>query len=693
MRKRLQIRLILLAFLLLCCFYQINAQQRERLKQSIDSLINLLPQQKDDSLKAEKIRGIATGKMDLALHTGNWDDPIEWTHKALNLSIRTNYKFGTGRCYWQLGMCWMKKANYPEAIKYFSEGLKTAYKNRNKYLENACNLYMASCYMSLGNYQEVIKISQSALENLRQMNSMDGSEEHYSMLIGNAYVKLHNYTEAMNWYEKLLKNHRVVPEDRILIPIASIQMEMKNYDAALKNYLAALRSLTSDKRLNEKPETEFNGLLGGLYMQIGEVYYNLGLIQQDSSGIHTYNQALNYLEKSLPLLKANAGGKETLMNAYALLKQVCEAINDYKNALRYSNLFTKIKDSIYNKTTYLKLADQQVKYETEKAAAVMNAKEELEKVRNEKLLADQKLEQEKILAQQKIGQERTTATKKAEFDKSLAAEKSRQEKINAEKQRTNNLLLMGLIFVIISSGFLVLYLRQRQQKKRAIEKAVAVHKMAELEMQSLRSQLNPHFMFNSLNSLQRLILMEESDKSQSYLARFAKLLRMLLENADKPFIPLQKEIDFLQLYLGLEKLRVPDLQYSISTDPALNTDQTLVPNMILQPYVENAIWHGLSHKENEKQIKIRIYQENGTVNCEIEDNGVGRKKAEELKSLFRKEYKSKGMELLTKRFKLLNEEYGSDIRTIITDLKKNDEDIGVLVTIKVPVKLSGLMQN
>jgi tetratricopeptide (TPR) repeat protein len=693
MRKRLQIRLILLAFLLLCCIYQINAQQRERLKQSIDSLINLLPQQKDDSLKAEKIRGIATGKMDLALHTGNWDDPIEWTHKALNLSIRTNYKFGTGRCYWQLGMCWMKKANYPEAIKYFSEGLKTAYKNRNKNLKNACNLYMASCYMSLGNYQEVIKISQSALENLRQMNSMDGSEEHYSMLIGNAYVKLHNYTEAMNWYEKLLKNHRVVPEDRILIPIASIQMEMKNYDAALKNYLAALRSLTSDKRLNEKPETEFNGLLGGLYMQIGEVYYNLGLIQQDSSGIHTYNQALNYLEKSLPLLKANAGGKETLMNAYALLKQVCEAINDYKNALRYSNLFTKIKDSIYNKTTYLKLADQQVKYETEKAAAVMNAKEELEKVRNEKLLADQKLEQEKILAQQKIGQERTTATKKAEFDKSLAAEKSRQEKINAEKQRTNNLLLMGLIFVIISSGFLVLYLRQRQQKKRAIEKAVAVHKMAELEMQSLRSQLNPHFMFNSLNSLQRLILMEESDKSQSYLARFAKLLRMLLENADKPFIPLQKEIDFLQLYLGLEKLRVPDLQYSISTDPALNTDQTLVPNMILQPYVENAIWHGLSHKENEKQIKIRIYQENGTVNCEIEDNGVGRKKAEELKSLFRKEHKSKGMELLTKRFKLLNEEYGSDIRTIITDLKKNDEDIGVLVTIKVPVKLSGLMQN
>ena len=166
-----------------------------------------------------------------------------------------------------------------------------------------------------------------------------------------------------------------------------------------------------------------------------------------------------------------------------------------------------------------------------------------------------------------------------------------------------------------------------------------------------------------------------------------------MENADKPFVSLQKEIDFLQLYLGLEKLRIPDLQYSISTDPALNTEETLMPNMILQPYVENALWHGLSHKESNKELQIRIYRENGTVNCEIEDNGVGRKKAEELKSLFKKNYQSKGMELLTKRFRLLNEEYGSDIQAIITDLKKNNEDSGVLVTVKVPVMFSQKMQS
>jgi len=196
-----------------------------------------------------------------------------------------------------------------------------------------------------------------------------------------------------------------------------------------------------------------------------------------------------------------------------------------------------------------------------------------------------------------------------------------------------------------------------------------------------------------LNSIQTLILKEDADRSQSYLSRFAKLLRMLLENADAPFIPLRKEIDFLQLYLSLESLRVPDLQYSISTDLELDQEQTLIPNMFLQPYVENAIWHGLSYKEVDKQLKIRIYRKNGAVTYEIEDNGVGRKKAEELKSLFRKQHQSKGMELLNKRIKLLNTEYSSEIITVVTDVMKDDKIAGTLVTIKVPVLLSEPIQN
>lgn len=252
---------------------------------------------------------------------------------------------------------------------------------------------------------------------------------------------------------------------------------------------------------------------------------------------------------------------------------------------------------------------------------------------------------------------------------------------------------MGLMLVVVTSVFLIFFIRQGHEKKRAVEKVETIHQMAELEMQSLRSQLNPHFMFNSLNSIQALIMKEQMEESQTYLSRFARLLRMLLENADKQFISLRLEMEFLQLYLSLESLRVPDMQYTITTDPALDTGQILIPNMILQPYVENAIWHGLSHKETNRQLEIRVFRENGTINYEIEDNGVGRKKSGELKSLTRKQYASKGMELINKRITLLNKEYSSIIKTEITDIICNEEVAGTLVTIKVPTNFNDHMQN
>ncbi len=134
------------------------------------------------------------------------------------------------------------------------------------------------------------------------------------------------------------------------------------------------------------------------------------------------------------------------------------------------------------------------------------------------------------------------------------------------------------------------------------------------------------------------------------------------------------------------------MKYSIDSDSKIMTEETFIPNMILQPFIENAIWHGLSHKKSDKELQVRISRQNGTVNYEIEDNGIGRKKSAELKSLFRQKHQSKGMELLSKRFKLLNEEYGSDIKTTITDVINNNEIAGTLVTIKVPVNLTKQFQ-
>jgi len=244
-------------------------------------------------------------------------------------------------------------------------------------------------------------------------------------------------------------------------------------------------------------------------------------------------------------------------------------------------------------------------------------------------------------------------------------------------------------------GFAYFNIKNRQKTSAIIaseklksEKASATSKMVELELQSLRAQLNPHFMFNSLNAIQELILKEDNDNSHLYLSRFAELLRLLLDNANQPFVPLKKEINLLELYLSLENLRIPDLKYFIEIDPMIDSNKTAIPNMMLQPYIENAIWHGLSHKKGERSLYIRIKRKGDLIVCEVEDNGVGRKMSAELRSLYRKEHRSKGMELLSKRFNLLSKEYGSDIQTAIEDLHDNGKAIGTRVAITVPYSLT-----
>jgi hypothetical protein len=233
------------------------------------------------------------------------------------------------------------------------------------------------------------------------------------------------------------------------------------------------------------------------------------------------------------------------------------------------------------------------------------------------------------------------------------------------------------------------------ERKRSEELLIhaSQKQMAELELQSLRAQLNPHFMFNSLTAIQELILEEDFENSHAYLTRFARLLRILLENSEKPFTSLQKEIDFLELYLSIEKLRLPDLDFSITTDPSIKKEETLLPNMILQPYIENALWHGLSHKISDRKLELNIHKQDGTVIYDVKDNGVGRKKSAELESLYRKKHKSKGMELLTRRFQLLNDEFGSDIKSEVSDVMNNGEVGGTKVSIMVPNSLTENIKN
>ena len=673
---------IILFFSLVICGRNLYAQDQIRYSDKSTHPLNFnLKTNKTDVDHINDLLDIAWNKYTIAFNSGsNFDDAISYSNNSLSIAKKINYKQGIRRANFILGMCSAANGNYTESKQYHYNALKIALEEGDK-VETFKEYYnIGLAYNMLGIYNIALENHFAALKIIRKINAEELFPTSYAG-IGNTYINMGNFPEADKYLEDAYtiasKKQSKQLMGEILLYMGNSLLAQTKLDAALISYNSALKLLYDQKS---------NRYLSEVYHGIARVFQKKAFITRDSTGRKLHlSSSINYLQRALQLDKL-IGNKKQIIKDYSELIDAYTELGDYKNALAYYDFYAQSSDSSYYKSPYLKISQLKIKYEAERAAAEHKLEEEKESI-------EEQAKQSKILSDQKLKQERAIAAEKNKYEKTIAEERVTQEKIRAEKQQMNNMLLMGLIMVVTTSVFLILFLKQGSEKKRAVEKAEAMYKMAELEMQSLRSQLNPHFMFNSLNSIQTLILKNENDISHSYLARFAKLLRILLENADSPLIPLRKEIDFLHLYLQLETLRVPDLRYSISTDSTLDTEQIFIPNMLLQPYVENAIWHGLSFKESDKILQIRISRVNGTVNYEVEDNGIGRKKADERKSVFRKQHKSIGMDLINKRIGLINEQYAAAIKTEITDVIKNNEVSGTLVTIKIPLNFSGIMQN
>ncbi len=213
-------------------------------------------------------------------------------------------------------------------------------------------------------------------------------------------------------------------------------------------------------------------------------------------------------------------------------------------------------------------------------------------------------------------------------------------------------------------------------------------KMADVEMQALRAQMNPHFIFNCLNSINRYIVKSDQATASLYLTRFAKLIRLILDNSNSKTVTLTNELEALRLYIEMESIRFEkQFSYTIRVDDSVHPDSIYVPPLIIQPYVENAIWHGLLHKESAGHLLVHICCGSKSVlECIVEDNGVGRDKAKELKSKSASNKKSLGMKLTEDRLALLNKKAELNASVEIIDLKnETGEAAGTRVILKIPV--------
>lgn len=215
------------------------------------------------------------------------------------------------------------------------------------------------------------------------------------------------------------------------------------------------------------------------------------------------------------------------------------------------------------------------------------------------------------------------------------------------------------------------------------KKSQRINELNASKLTAIQSQMNPHFIFNSLNSIQDLILKGDVEHSYSYITTFSNLVRRTLSYSDKDFIDFEQEIKLIELYLSLEQLRFKkDFNFSIDTKDIVDIQ---IPPMLIQPFIENALVHGLLHKEGEKKLTIQFELKEVLI-CTIEDNGIGREKAKAIKLRQRSEHESFSVKAIRKRFDILSEVFEGAFGFTYTDLKNGEETLGTRVTLNIPIK-------
>lgn len=353
-----------------------------------------------------------------------------------------------------------------------------------------------------------------------------------------------------------------------------------------------------------------------------------------------FESAIPFLEES----KKDAKSKNDIVVAKDATRKISEVyanLGEEDKALESYKEYVALVDTLY---TRKEQEIQQVKRFSQRIADNQNRIASLEK--------DQELAESKLNL--------------AYVDQRLSEESNR-------KQRILIYSLFGGIFLIS----LLAYFMYRNNKQQKLANNL-------LALKSMRSQMNPHFIFNALNSVNSFIAVNDERNANRYLSEFSVLMRAVLENSDEDFIPLTKEIELLELYVKLEHNRFKDkFDYQIKIDETIDLDQFTIPPMLLQPYIENAIWHGLRYKEEKGNLEINIdKKDNETVKIRIIDDGIGRKKSQELKTKNQLKQKSKGMSNIKNRIAILNDMYKERISVNVTDVLENEEGTKVELLLK-----------
>ncbi len=603
--------------------------------------------------------------------------------------------------------------NYDEeaALEYANEAYRIS-TAKNKKLSRAISLY----------YQAVLK-KESAIYGENSETALADAQNSYKLLqkigdpewkikvnhlLSNLFLSQENFDSAKYYLTESLEvlSQSKLPGDlpynlrgQTLHYFANIYSMVDSTQDKAFDYYEEARRLYSQSE-NQKRMLDLYTGLGLLYMNRGEyhqadsllrisealsivlnerndlanIYNNLGSLKlsqwytEPTDSNHYFKQAMSYIQKGIPLQRENFYYPYTLMGyAYHRLY--------YYNSLKKSEDIISLNQAII----YYKRATQEASKEGA-LSMVRSLTEYLFKLCDERLLltgesCDSLLEATRM---EFIHQNYAGLVASNKNDLKLASDKitefEKKEQVAINQFRLRNSYFTGAVALIFSI-FIFLLLLQRQQQKRL-----------QARMAALRAQINPHFMSNSLNAIESLVNQGENKAASKYLIHFSRLTRRLLNSSRAPRVSLSEEFKTLEHFLALEQLRFRDkLDYELEIAPDLNPERIEVPAMILQPYLENAILHGIKPKSGPGKLWIRAKRMKNKLLVEVEDNGVGRKKAQELKDKSVFKHQSHGQSITEERIRIFAKSKGAKVS--INDLTNNLGDArGTKVIIELPWK-------
>lgn len=616
-------------------------------------------------------------------HQGNYETAIESYGKAIE-SFKDNNSnpLRIAEMTNRIGIILRKQGNYSEAIEQLYQSIKiyTDLNDSIKIISNFINI--ANINYSSGKPDEALKAYLLASE----MNERIGDQEIQAALynnIGSCYLTAaQDPKKALEYFRLALKvSEETGSQESMALSHqnnGNAYLRLEDYDNAEIHHEKALAI--------RKDMNDVNGLALS--------YNNLGVLnalQKDFAASEEYFLLSIEISKQL-------NSKQYILDNYWTLSDMKKDAKDYESALEYYQLYTAYKDSIHNEKNSEQLARLQTEYETDRK------EKEIELLSKDKVLQDLELgKKEALILAQNLDAEKNAQSadllnkaneilslsvdkkieqltiKKLELENQQAkldlaeVEKTARNAELAQEKSSKKLILSGSVFTLFAGMgiFSFFYYRKRSNFKQ---------RQVSSELKALRAQINPHFLFNALGSIHNFVLQNNNQNASDYLIKFSKLMRLVLNNSMEEYVPLEKELESLSLYMELESARLnKKFTYELDIDNSLDTENLMIPPMLIQPFVENSIWHGIQNKEGNGLITIKFSYKDRILHCMVEDDGIGREKA----ALVTKKMatnQSSGIKLTRERLDIFLKKNKSKGEVLFTDLKQ-----GLRVAIDIPV--------